>query len=123
MISDYVKEIQHIGIPTKKMKESVEFYRALEFKVEFEVETVKFMKLHNILIELYESSQPAGVSGSLDHIAFNVEEIDNLYKIIRAKGFNILEGNISELPFFRNGARYFTIEGPNKEKIEFNQKI
>jgi len=123
MISDYVKEIQHIGIPTKKMKESVEFYQSLEFKVEFEAETVKFMKIHNILIELYESSQTAGVSGAVDHIALNVEEIDNLYKIINSKGLKILEDNINELPFFKNGVRYFTVEGPNNEKIEFNQII
>ena len=47
--------------------------------------------------------------------AFDAKEVG--YKIVEGEDGPIL------LPFFDKGVRYFTIEGPNKEKIEFNQKL
>ncbi len=39
----------------------------------------------------------------------------------------LLELSISRqphfLPFWENGVKFFTIEGPNKEKVEFSQYL
>ena len=35
----------------------------------------------------------------------------------------MLDSEINSLPFFEKGVRFFTILGPNAEKIEFNQII
>ena len=34
-----------------------------------------------------------------------------------------MEGEIHFLPFRENGVKYFTIEGSNKEKVEFSQYL
>lgn len=38
-------------------------------------------------------------------------------------GLRIDDTSVSFLPFFENGVRFFTIIGPNSEKIEFNQIV
>ena len=36
--------------------------------------------------------------------------------------FDVLDMTVEEaLPFFENGVAWFTILGPNNEKVEFNQ--
>ena len=30
---------------------------------------------------------------------------------------------VNSLPFWKNGVKFFTIEGPNREKIEFCEKL
>ena len=39
----------------------------------------------------------------------------------RSKGYEMVDFGIKELPLFDHGCRFFTIKGPNGEKIEFNQ--
>ena len=35
----------------------------------------------------------------------------------------MLDQQVNGLPFWENGVKFFTIEGPNKEKIEFCEKL
>lgn len=44
-----------------------------------------------------------------------------IYKEICDKNMNTLQDEIHFLPFWDNGVRFFTIKGPNEEKIEFSQ--
>ena len=37
------------------------------------------------------------------------------------KGLEVIEEG--QLPFWENGVKYFTILGPNREKLEFNQYL
>ena len=47
-----------------------------------------------------------------------------MYALAKEKGYQFLESDeIVFLPFWENGVRYFLIEGPNKEPIEFLQKL
>ena len=41
----------------------------------------------------------------------------------KEKGFCILDEEIQFLPFWENGVKFFTLTGPNKEKIEFSQYL
>ena len=41
--------------------------------------------------------------------------------IICKRGMNNMNDQINFLPFWENGVKFFTIEGPNKEKVEFGQ--
>ena len=38
-------------------------------------------------------------------------------------GLNITNDTVYFLPFWENGEKFFTIEGPNKEKVEFSQYL
>lgn len=61
-------------------------------------------------------------SGAIDHIALNVTDIDAVFSKIKELGYEMLDDNIRFLPFWEYGVRFFTIIGPNKEKIEFCEK-
>ena len=62
--------------------------------------------------------------GAIDHIAIDVKNIDDLFLAVKEAGiFKMLDQQVNGLPFWENGVKFFTIEGPNKEKIEFCEKL
>jgi lactoylglutathione lyase len=60
-------------------------------------------------------------NGHIDHIAFDVPDIENAFNLLKENGFNVIENEPVFLPFWENGCRYFNISGPDGEKLEFNQ--
>lgn len=121
-ISDYITGIQHLGLPTRDIQKTIEFYKGLGFNVEFSTDggEVAFLRLHDIVIETYQNDNAKMEYGAWDHIAINTVDIDSAYKAALESKYKIVEG-INFLPFWENGVKYFTIEGPNKEKVEINQ--
>ena len=121
--------LQHIGIPTNDLEATIAFYETLGFKIAFQTvnkeanEKVAFLRMGDVTIEAYENKQAALANGALDHIALNVTDIEAVFEAIKEKGFNILDTEIRFLPFWENGVRFFTITGPNKEKVEFSQYL
>ena len=85
------------------------------------------MKQGDILIELYQFPArflpeiKSRKDGHVDHIAFDVQDIDLVFSNLKKQGFNPLEEGPVSLPFWKNGCRYFNITGPDGERIEFNQ--
>ncbi|MDO4273496.1 MAG: VOC family protein [Eubacteriales bacterium] len=126
-ISDYATGIQHLGIPTKDMEETLLFYTELGFDIalatENEGKKVNFLKLGNLVIEAYESDDAAMCYGGIEHVAIDVTDIEKVYEVVCSRGLNTLEDEIHYLPFWTNGVKFFTIEGPNKEKVEFSQYL
>ena len=59
--------------------------------------------------------------GHVDHVAFDVEDIDVAFETLTNAGFNVLEEHPVFLPFWKNGCKYFNITGPDGERLEFNQ--
>ena len=86
-------------------------------------EKVAFLKLNNLVIETYENKAAKMESGAIDHVAIDVKDIEKVYELINHAGLNTTRDTIHFLPFWENGVRFFTIEGPNKEKIEFSQYL
>lgn len=119
--------LQHIGVPTGDMDATIHFYHALGFETIFETVNaeaggrVNFFKLGDLVIETYEVTNPAKAPGAVDHIAINVKDIEEAFRFVNEAGLNNTNDIIHSLPFFENGVKFFTIEGANKEKIEFNQ--
>lgn len=124
-MKDYATGIQHIGIPTKDMEASKQFYEKLGFEIAYETlndgNQVKFFKMGNLIMEVYESDDVAMKVGSVDHVAIDVKDIEQTYKEICDLGLNNLQDEIHFLPFWDNGVKFFTIKGPNEEKIEFGK--
>ena len=113
-ISNYAVGTTHLGLPTTCYDETVSFYQGLGFTEAFSMtfddgERLIFLRLKGLLLEIYEASQSAGIAGAVDHIA------------IKAEGYVLLDDHVCSMPFWSNGEKYFTIQGPNKEKIEFVQ--
>lgn len=128
-LKTYTTGIQHIGIPTNDIEKTIEFYRELGFEVELRTfneaagEKVAFLKLENLVIETYENKAAKLESGAIDHVAINVKDIEEVYQYIEEKQMNTTKDLIHFLPFWENGVRFFTIEGPNRERIEFSQYL
>ena len=124
-IMDTVTGIQHLGLPTADFEKTVEFYKGLGFTFAWKADKFPcgFLKKDSIMIETFQRPDANRLYGAWDHIALNVTDVDAAHKAAVEAGYKIVEGEEEpvKLPFFENGVRYFTIEGPNKEKIEFNQ--
>jgi lactoylglutathione lyase len=124
-----VTGIQHIGIPTDDIEKTVAFYTGLGFetvlrtKNEAANEPVAFLCLKNLTIETYENRSAVNGAGAVDHIALNVTDIDEAFRTAKAEGYSLLNSEVQFLPFWENGVRFFTMEGPNMEKIEFAQML
>ena len=126
-MKNYATGIQHIGIPTKDMEATKAFFAKLGFEPTFETVNegakVAFLKLENLVIETYESDEATMKAGAIDHVAIDVKDIEKVYELINQADLNTTRDTIHFLPFWENGVRFFTIEGPNKEKIEFSQYL
>lgn len=128
-IAKNITGIQHIGIPTNDIEKSIEFYQRLGFEVAYKTinkasnEKVAFLKMKNLMIETYENGNAEMKLGSIDHIALDVTNIDHVYQEIKSAGYTMLDDAVQYLPFWENGVKFFTIVGPNEEKIEFAEKL
>ena len=130
-----ISKIQHIGIPVTNLKASETFYESLGFENVMpatfihngEEGNVSMMKSGEVIIEIYQMPEAELTeirqrkSGHIDHIAFDVDDIDLVFNELKSKGFNIVEDAPVFLPFWQNGCKYFNILGPNRERLEFNQ--
>ena len=126
-LKEQINGLQHIGVPTKNMEETITFYGKLGFEIAFETvndgDRVVFLKFGSLVIETYESKDATMKSGAIDHIALDVKDIEKTYELINQEGLNSTQDTIHFLPFWENGVKFFTIEGPNKEKVEFSQYL
>lgn len=127
--------IQHVGIPVTNIETSEQFYANLGFEnvmratfMHNEEEGVCIMmKQGNIIIELYQMPQKeldavaARKDGHVDHVAFDVTDIDKTFAIMKDAGYNIIEPAPVYLQFWKNGCKYFNVSGPDGERLEFNQ--
>ena len=128
-LREQLNGVQHIVIPTNDIENTIEFYQKLGFEIAFRTvneeanEKVVFLKLHTLVIETYENKAAVMQSGAIDHIAIDVKDIEKVYAMINQAGLNSTQDTVHFLPFWENGVKFFTIEGPNKEKVEFSQYL
>lgn len=74
-------------------------------------------------MEIYENGQAAMKAGAIDHIALDVTDIDSVFESVKKDGYKMLDEKVQYLPFWKYGVKFFTITGPNGEKIEFCEKL
>ena len=136
-IAETINGLQHIGLPTNDLEKTVAFYEGLGFSVALRTvneaagEQVAFLQLKELMIEAYQTGRAAGRAGAVDHIALDVADVDTLdvadvdtlFVLLRDGGYELLDDAVRFLPFWARGVRFFTILGPNGEKVEFSQKL
>ena len=117
--------LQHIGIPTNDIEKTIAFYTALGFESVYQTmnkdEKVAFLRLGDLTLETYQNFKAVHRAGAVDHVAINVTDADAARRIAERLNLTVIEEG--QLPFWENGVKYFTILGPNNEKIEFNQYL
>jgi len=130
-----INAIQHIGVPVTDIIRSRAFYERLGFTnvmgTTFDHKgdkgQVAMMKSANMIIELYQMPEKELIEirhrrdGHVDHIAFDVDDIDLVFKELQDAAFPIIEEQPVFLSFWEKGCRYFNITGPDGERLEFNQ--
>ena len=74
-IKDFTTGVQHIGIPTNNIEETINFYLTLGFTTALRTingtEEVAFRQLHNLMIETYQNRQAAMAYGAIDFTPFS----------------------------------------------------
>jgi len=135
LLKNNFRGIQHIGIPVTNLVQSVSFYERLGFIRVLASEVpepagvvkVAMMKRYNAIVELYQvvgkelEELHSRTKGHIDHIAFDVKDIDEAFSEFKAAEFDTIEDNPVFLGFWDRGCKYFAIRGPDGEKLEFNQ--
>lgn len=124
---EYIMGLAHIGIPTEDLEVSERFFETIGFTLLEEFlqpngRPVSFWGYGDAVLEVYEA-EAAGKQGAIDHIALGVSDIEPVFDRMEKLGYKALEGGIKLLDFGTRRVRYFTISGPNKEKIEFSQSV
>jgi catechol 2,3-dioxygenase-like lactoylglutathione lyase family enzyme len=137
MPEDNILGFQHLGLPVTDINRSEAFYSRLGFKTAMKTELpsdgdavkVVMMELKGFVLELYQltGNELAEIrtraDGHIDHFALNVQDIDRAFADVRASGLTALEDAPVFLPFWDKGVKYFSVRGPDGEKVEFNQII
>lgn len=138
LLNGNIKGVQHLGIPVSDIEKSKKWYNdILGFQLIYETKIpgdagnihVAFIKLHDFVIEMYQLSGKeleeikSRGQGHIDHIAFDVDNIEAVFEKLNEAGIQTIEGTPRFLPFWENGVKFLTILGPDDEKIEFNQRL
>jgi lactoylglutathione lyase len=134
-ISSLINHLQHIGIPVTNVVASEAFYTQLgfekvmqsPFQEDGQTGTCVMMKNKSIIIELYQLPEHKlqeirdRKDGHIDHITFDVDDIDVAFAALKNGAYQVIEPAPIFLPFWQNGCKYFNILGPDGERLEFNQ--
>lgn len=134
-ISSLINHLQHVGIPVTDIAVSEAFYNQLgfskvmqsTFKDDGETGTCIMMKNKSVIIEMYQLPEQklneirSRKDGHIDHITFDVDDIEGAFTALKNASFHVIEKEPVFLPFWEKGCKYFNILGPDGERLEFNQ--
>ena len=129
------KGLLHIGVPVVSVSDAIQWFSDnMGFELAYETdyldhgvpEKVAFIQKGDVMYELYEyleDPKRAAVLNSnhkIDHIAFRVENVDKAYEEAHRLNLQIIKP-ITDLPFWENGCRFFTVSTPNGDLVEYMQ--
>jgi catechol 2,3-dioxygenase-like lactoylglutathione lyase family enzyme len=136
LLENNLQGFQHLGLPVTNLENSKTFYMNFGFKEVMRTDLhpkeqpirVAMLEKSGFTIELYQlhgserDEIASRTDGHIDHIALNVRDIDAAFAEIKSAELIILEENAPVyLPFWKHGVKFFTVRGPDGEKVEFNQ--
>lgn len=126
-LKTYCNGIQHIGIPVSDMDAAIAFYEKIGFENVYSTmdgnDRVVFLKLGNLVLETFEMDPVAGINGAIDHVALDVNDIEETYAWAKEAGLPVIEDEIQFLPFWENGVKFFNVLGPDHVTVEFSQML
>jgi catechol 2,3-dioxygenase-like lactoylglutathione lyase family enzyme len=127
MLNEQYLGLEHIGLPVSDIEKTVAFYEGLGFKVAHRNASgstpIVFMQIPGLEMEFYGSPETPKSAGAVDHFAITVKDVEIVHEALKAGGYEIIDGGIQDLAVWENGVRYVKIYGPDREIIEFLQKL
>lgn len=129
-------KLQHIGIPVADIEASLNWYKTYlggevtgDFVGSNGIHAV-FVKAGDVVYELYrfpdgsdELAACKKTPGRIDHIAYDVNDVDRIFEEAKSAGLSIIEGMCEIKEFWEKGCRYFIVSSQDGTKIEFNEVI
>ncbi len=120
-------KIAHIAIVTKDIEKSKDFYiKVLGAKVVgiTENERLKFVYLNTggqviELLQYHEIEQKEREKGTIDHIAFYVDDLEKEIKRLKKLDVEFLFDSVREV----NNMKIMFFAGPDGERIELMEKL
>ena len=121
-------DLAYIGIAYSNQNEIIIFYKQLGFELLEDPKKSSTLSLRymNIILKFFFETKEALMlrnDGYIDHIAFDIKDIERAHQEIKASGIPVIEQEPVELPFWEKGIKYFNFRGPGGEKLEFEQRL
>ncbi|MBR7165381.1 MAG: VOC family protein [Clostridia bacterium] len=124
------RKLDHLGMAVDNVEAAKDWYVSVlggevigTFYCEGDPNAVYFVRVGEVVYEMYQEPVPADARGKIDHVAYLSEDIEADYAFCVSKGYTITTNGIEALPtFWDNGCRYFKILSPTGEQVEFSQK-
>ncbi|WP_181833202.1 VOC family protein [Bacillus taeanensis] len=121
-----IKRVEHVGIIVSNMEESINFYCNLfDFNVEMKQNTGKkelvFLSHSGLpgfeieLIRDLEQTNDYSEHGLVNHLAFVVDDIEDVVECCKQKGVNLEVGKIKR---GMKGRKTMRFKGPNGEVLQ-----
>jgi lactoylglutathione lyase len=119
-----VLSLHHAGLYVASLARSIAFYRDVfgldvAERLSFGGEELAFLKLGTARLELIESSAAGRPTGVVDHVAFEVDDLEAMLELLRARGVTLIDTTAIAVPGL--GARIAFCQGPDGERIELLQ--
>jgi lactoylglutathione lyase len=116
--------LHHAGLYVGSLARSIAFYHnvfGLEVaeRLSFGGEELAFLKLGTARLELIESRAVARPTGVVDHVAFEVDDLDATLELLRTRGVTLIDA--MPIAVAGLGARIAFCQGPDGERIELFQ--
>ncbi|MDD2958710.1 MAG: VOC family protein [Lachnospiraceae bacterium] len=128
-----INGLNHICIYTKDVEGSYEFYhRYFDFECVYETLVgrpeegeefpfrVKMIRSQDLVLELIQPAKEAyvnaQVTGAINHVGFDVSDIEESVKQLRARGMEQIS-EISNMPDFYQGMKAVSLKGPSGENV------
>ena len=125
------RKLDHLGMAVDNVEAAKDFYVSVlggtvvgTFFCEGDPNPVYFVKVGEVVYEMYQEPIPEGARGKIDHVAYVSDDIERDYAFCVEKGYTITTDGIEALPtFWTSGCRYFKILSPTGEQVEFSQTL
>ncbi|WP_422527078.1 VOC family protein [Serratia fonticola] len=133
-MANLIAGLAHVGLRSADIERAARFYHSLGFTTiqslaledpQGSIE-VRFLALGELTLELYQlpwqGQQRDTACFGIDHLALRVSDLAAAQQWVEELGYPLTEGPTLQ-PSGRNGVRYFMIDGPDGERVEFNQPL
>ncbi len=117
--------LHHAGLYVASLSRSIAFYQdvfglELAERFSFRDEELAFLRVGANHLELIQSVHPAKPAGVIDHVAFEVDHLEDLLERLRERGITLLDPAPVEVPELT--ARIVFCLGPDAERIELLER-
>lgn len=122
----------HIGLATNDIEADAKWYQdVLGFELigDFHAPDgtpIKFLKNEDTVYEMFQPGKKLddAVAGKIDHYCFESQDVEKDYAYCVAQGYKITTDGIEGIPtLWEKGVRYFKIQSPTGEQLEFCQVL